>query len=144
MQLYKTLALRTAQLEKIYAELGGRYSFWERLKRNGIGSPMLFYQDGTAQLDQLQSLAPDEIRINFELLKAGILLRIAERTNSYFIPIAKAEIATLQLVKEPQKMYLQLTTISKQVFTFWGNVDQYYGWQVFIEHSFLADFIERN
>ena len=76
MQLYKTLELRPSQLEKIYMDLGGQYSFWERLRKKRVGSPMMFYDSGSEQLDQLQILATDELRINFELLKEGILIRI--------------------------------------------------------------------
>lgn len=140
MQLYKTLEVRPSQLTKIYAELGGRYSLWERLKRGGVGAPMLYYAGGVDQLDDLQHLAADELRINIELLKAGIILRIAERTNSYFIPIPKAAIARLELVKATEKCSLQLTTQSAISFTFWSQVAQYHDWRFFIEKSFLSEF----
>ena len=140
MQLYKTLELRPAQLEKIYHQLGGRYSFWERLKRGGVGSPMLYYADGIVELDQLQNLAPDELRINFELLKAGVLMRIAERTNSYFIPIAITEISAIELTKNTDQMYLTLTTKDQSNFVLWSQEDQYYDWKSFLHKSFLLEF----
>jgi len=138
MQLYKTLELRPSQLEKIYVTLGGRYSFWERLRGKRIGSPMMFYHKGTEQLDDLQSLAADELRINVELLKDGLLLRIAERTTSYFIPLAKEEIVAIDLSKDHQQTYLKLKVKPSFTIHLWGGIDHYYGWRDLIQDSFLT------
>lgn len=137
MRLYKTLDLRPAQLEKIYADLGGRYTLWERLRRKRIGSPMMFYLGGNENLDRLQQLASDEIRINVELLKEGVLVRIAERTTSYFIPITKEEITDIHLTKHKEKIHLELSTNTPAYFKLWGSVDQYSGWRDFMKATFL-------
>lgn len=139
MRIFNTEELRPSQLEKIYATLGGRYTFWERLRKKRVGSPMMFYQEGSEVLDQLQNKATDEIRINFELLKDGLLIRIAERTNSYFIPILAKDISTIQLRKDKVKSYLKLTITSAPPIQLWGSIDQYFGWQDFINTSFLVD-----
>ena len=139
MRIFNTEELRPNQLEKIYATLGGRYTFWERLRKKRVGSPMMFYQEGSEVLDQLQNKATDEIRINFELLKDGLLIRIAERTNSYFIPILAKDISTIQLRKDKVKSYLKLTITSAPPIQLWGSIDQYFGWQDFINTSFLVD-----
>ena len=101
---------------------------------------MLYYADGIVELDQLQNLAPDELRINFELLKAGVLMRIAERTNSYFIPITITEISTIELTKNTDQMYLTLTTKDQSSFVLWSQEDQYYDWKSFLHKSFLLEF----
>ncbi len=142
MRIYKIEELRPSQLEKIYSELGGRYSFWERLRKKRVGSPMMFYQEGSGQLDQLQNKATDEIRINIELLKAGLLMRIAERTNSYIIPILADDIATIHLRKDKVKTYLSLKVTAAPVMRFWGSIDQYFGWQDLITTSFMVDRLE--
>ena len=111
MKLYKTLSLSTSQLEEIYSSLGGKYSLWERLKRKRIGSPMMFYSKGNEEIDALQALASNEILINLELLKGGVLFRIAERTNTYFIPFRKEEIKSIELIREDQHMLVEFKTI---------------------------------
>jgi len=139
MRIYKVEELRPSQLEKIYLELGGRYSFWERLRKKRVGSPMMFYQEGSELLDQLQNKATDEIRINIELLKNGLLIRIAERTNSYIIPILANDLSTIHLRKDKVKTYLQLQVRAMPPIQFWGSIDQYFGWRDLINTSFMVD-----
>lgn len=137
MQLYKTLEVRPAQLEKIYAKLGGTYTFWERLQGKRVGSPMMFYLSGNEQLNDLQNLASDELRINMELLKEGLLIRIAERTTSYFVPLVQEDIVAIDLSKDKKKSYMKLTIKPSLEIHLWGSVDQYYGWSNFLEKTFL-------
>ncbi len=132
MKLYKTLSLSASQLEEIYSSLGGKFSLWERLKRKRIGSPMMFYAKGNEELDALQALASDEIRINIELLKKGVLFRIAERTNTYFIPFRKEEIKTIELIRTNHKVLVVFNTIGSS-FHLWGNIDYYKGWEIFVK-----------
>lgn len=136
MVLYQTLSLRKAELEKIYASLGGQYTIWERLKRKRIGSPMMYYRSGATPLDALQDLATDEIRINMELMKAGVVVRIAERTTSYFLPIPQADVQKILLTKNKEHCTLQFVTNQVQI-DLWGAIDHYYGWKIFLENSFL-------
>ena len=132
MKLYKVLELRKAELERIYTSLGGQYSFWERLQNGGVGSPMIYYTSGNSQLDKLQALASDELRINMELLKEGVLFRIAERTNAYFIPIHQSAIKDLILRKDTPHTLL---TIETDTFScqLWGAIDSYLDWKRFLE-----------
>lgn len=132
MKVYKTLSLSTLQLEEIYSSLGGKYSMWERLKRKRIGSPMMFYTKGNEELDALQALASNEILINIELLKKGVIFRIAERTTTYFIPFKKEEIKAINVVKQDQRVIVEFKTI-EATFYLWGNLDYYSGWEVFIK-----------
>lgn len=132
MKLYKTLSLSASQLAEIYSSLGGKYSIWERLKRKRIGSPMMFYSKGNKEIDALQALASNEILINIELLKKGVLFRIAERTNTYFIPFRKEEIKAIELIKEGQRVLVEFKT-KESTFYLWGNMDYYNGWEIFIK-----------
>ena len=132
MKLYKTLSLSASQLEEIYSSLGGKYSLWERLKRKRIGSPRMFYSKGNEEIDALQALASNEILINIELLKEGVLFRIAERTNTYFIPFRKKEIKSIELIREDQQILVEFKTIEATL-SLWGNLDYYSGWKVFIK-----------
>ena len=132
MKVYKTLSLSTSQLEEIYSSLGGKFSLWERLKRKRIGSPMMFYTKGNEELDALQALASNEIRINIELLKKGVLFRIVERTNTYFIPFKKEEIISIDLTKKDQRDVVEFKTI-EATFYLWGNLDYYSGWETFVK-----------
>jgi len=100
---------------------------------------MMFYDKGSEQLDHLQNLATDELRINIELLKNGILIRIAERTNSYFMPLAKADIVGIDLSKDDKKTYLELIAKPSLSIHLWGGIDHYYGWRDLIQHSFLKE-----
>ena len=131
MKLYKPITLRKAEIERMYANLGGQYSLWERLKIGGIGSPMIYYTAGNEAIDKLQALASDEVRINIELLKEGILLRIAERTNAYFIPIHRSEIKDLRLYKDAQRTLFTLETPNNSL-QFWGALDSYVEWERFL------------
>jgi len=65
------------------------------------------------------------------------LLRIAERTNSYFIPIRAEEVVGIELEKDKSKMYLNLIIKNGSSIRLWGVIDQYVGWEAFIESSFL-------
>ncbi len=132
MKLYKTLSLSASQLTEIYDSLGGKYSLWERLKRKRIGSPMMFYSKGIKEIDALQALASNEILINVELLKEGLLVRIAERTNTYFIPFRKEEIETIELIKKDQKVIVVVNALGNSLHL-WENVDYYKGWEIFIQ-----------
>jgi len=138
MKLYKTLDLRKSEMEKIYQSLGGQYSFWERLRMQGIGSPMLYYTSGNDQLDQLQALANDEIRINLELLKEGVLFRIAERTTTYFFPFLATDILRLTLSKNAQKTRVLLEAREGLQFHLWTSFDQFTPLDNFLASSFLS------
>ena len=138
MKLYKTLDLRKSEMAQIYQSLGGQYSLWERLRRQGIGSPMMYYTSGSEQIDQLQAVVSDEIRINLELLKAGLLFRIAERTTTYFIPFSADDIVTITLSKAFQKTILMMEVKEGTQFNLWGAVDLFAPWKKFLENSFLG------
>ncbi len=56
---------------------GGHYSFFEKVKMDGIGSPRIIYDSGIEAFDQIKrDVAGETSFVNFELLKNGLLLRL--------------------------------------------------------------------
>lgn len=61
--------------EKEY--FGGTYSFWERIKLKGVGSPKIVYHKGIPVFDTLNDLVEnDSSFVSFELMKNGLILRL--------------------------------------------------------------------
>lgn len=61
--------------EKEY--FGGTYSFWERIKLKGVGSPKIVYHTGIPEFDALNDLVEnDSSFVSFELMKNGLILRL--------------------------------------------------------------------
>jgi len=61
-----------------------------------------------------------------------VLFRIAERTNTYFIPFRKEEIKSIELIREEQQILVEFKTAEDTIYL-WGNLDYYSGWKVFIK-----------
>ena len=56
---------------------GGQYSFWEKIRKRGIGSTKIIYDSGIGEFDNLKRNITGEIGfVNFELLKNGLILRL--------------------------------------------------------------------
>lgn len=98
MKIHKLYDLRPREVEKIYASLGGKYSYRERLARSGTGSPRLYYLDGHPAIDELRDRAPDELRLNFEQFRNGLMVGISERTNPYILPLRPEDIRSINVV----------------------------------------------
>ncbi len=61
--------------EKEY--FGGTYSFWERIKLKGVGSPKIVYHAGIPTFDALNDYVEnDNSFVSFELMKNGLILRL--------------------------------------------------------------------
>lgn len=97
MKIYKLYDLRPRELNQIYDFLGGKYGYRERLARDGTGSPRLYYLDGHPGLDELRDRATDELRLNFEEFKNGLMAGISERTNPYILPLRVEDIRTISI-----------------------------------------------
>ena len=56
---------------------GGAYSFFERIRMKGIGSPKIVYRSGVPAFDALNEFTPTEFSfVSFELMKNGLILRL--------------------------------------------------------------------
>ncbi len=104
MKLHKLYDLRPRELKEIYASLGGKYDYRDRLSRDGTGSPRLYYLDGHPEIDELRSRAVDELRINFEEFKNGLMVGITERTNPYILPLRPEDVRRISIVLSKEKI----------------------------------------
>lgn len=102
MQLRRLYTIRPKELQAIYDSLGGKYGYRERLARQGTGSPRLYYIDGHPEIDQLRDRASDELRLNFEEFKNGLLVGITERTEPYILPLKTSEIVSVEVILTPE------------------------------------------
>ena len=113
MKIHKLYMLRPRELREIYASIGGKYSYKDRIDREGTGSPLLYYAGGHPYIDELNERATDELRINFEEFKNGLMLGIAERTNPYIMPLKHEDIQAINLkLKKEQVAPLQRSLFS--------------------------------
>lgn len=97
MQIHRLYTLRPKEVQAIYSSLGGKYGYRERLARNGNGSPRLYYLDGHPEIDRLRDRATDELRLNFEEFRNGLLVGITERTEPYILPLRPADIHRISI-----------------------------------------------
>jgi hypothetical protein len=97
MNIYRFYDLRPRELQALYDSIGGQFTLRERWAKDGIGSPLLYYLDGHPELDFLKDKASDELRINLEEFKAGLMVRIAERTNPYILPLKTEEVMEISI-----------------------------------------------
>lgn len=66
--------------KKIIQKYGGEYSFFEKLRIGGVGSPKLGYRSGIPEFDAIHHSDDLEHSIsNIELLKDGLILRINKK-----------------------------------------------------------------
>lgn len=61
---------------KVKSNFGGEFSFFEKIKMGGVGSPKIIFQANDSQLDDLQLFEDLLIYANLELLKEGFVLRL--------------------------------------------------------------------
>lgn len=104
MKIYKLYTLRKSEVEEIYASLGGKFGFRERLQRDGTGSPFLYYLNGHPFIDELNERATDELRINFEEFKNGLMVGIAERTHPYILPLRPGDVRSISIRLTEEKV----------------------------------------
>lgn len=104
MQLHRLYMLRPRELRAIYESIGGKYNLTERVKRDGNGSPFLYYDSGHPAIDQLNERCNDMLRINFEEFKNGLLLDVSERTEPYIMPLKPGEILAIKVHLQQEKI----------------------------------------
>ncbi len=87
--------------KKIIAKYGGEYSFFEKLRLGGVGSPKVTYISGISEFDAIHySEDLEQSMTNFELLKGGVIIRINKK-QKLAVAIEKLELLdTVQLKTE--------------------------------------------
>jgi hypothetical protein len=104
MQLHRLYMLRPRELRAIHESIGGKYNLTERVKRDGNGSPFLYYDSGHPAIDQLNERCNDMLRINFEEFKNGLLLGVSERTEPYIMPLKPKEVLAIKVHLQQEKI----------------------------------------
>jgi len=80
------------------AYFGGKYSFLERFKMDGIGSPKVIYEKGIPYFDELTELAENETSfVNFEIMKNGFLLHCNRNQRLRSVGFQMDEIVKIDL-----------------------------------------------
>lgn len=79
--------------------LKGQYSFRERIKRRGIGSPKVVYESGIKEFDSLnRGLVSETAFASFELQNNGLIVRMNINQRLSCIGIRTEEIEQINLV----------------------------------------------
>lgn len=60
----------------IRSSFGGSFSFFEKIKMGGVGSPQIIFQGSDAQCFDLQFYEDKLIYANIELLRSGFVIRL--------------------------------------------------------------------
>lgn len=104
MQLHRLYQLRPRELRAIQHSLGGKYPIRDRLKRDGTGSPFMYYVSGHEEIDTLNDRCVDLLRINFEEYQNGLMLGVTERTEPYILPLQPGDIKGIEVKKEAEEV----------------------------------------
>ena len=72
---------------KIEKEVGKPFGFLERFKNGGIGSPKLFVNSASSEIDELYSLDSYINSCNIELRPNGIVVRFRSILETFALPI---------------------------------------------------------
>jgi len=88
--------------EEISKMIGKPFSFFERIKMNGIGSSSLRIQGCNSEIENLLNLDNNDNRCNIEIRKKGIIVRFRALLETYalIIPFYK-----LKLFKGESNLY---------------------------------------
>ncbi|MFK7807834.1 MAG: hypothetical protein AB8F74_08570 [Saprospiraceae bacterium] len=111
-----------ATYKKIIQKYGGEYSFFEKLRMGGVGSPRVSYQSGIPEFDVVHhSDDLEQSMTNFELVKKGLIIRINKKQN-----LAVA-IEHLELLKSVTLTSNKATTTERtgKVGTLWLEFQNY-------------------
>ena len=77
---------------------GGKYSFLQRLKMDGVGSSKVIYISGIPYFDELSHFIENETPyVNFELMKNGLLVRLNRNQKTRIIGFQLHEILDVEL-----------------------------------------------
>jgi len=83
--------------EKEY--FGGTYSFLERIKLRGIGSPKIIYHAGIPAFDVLNEYVENESSfVSFEVMKNGLILRLNRTQRLRCVGTRLTDLAAIKLI----------------------------------------------
>ena len=86
-------------LKKDLSYFGGAYTFWEKIRRRGVGSSKIIYESGIPDFDNIdRGLAGELGFVNFELLKDGLILRLNQNQRIACVGIRLSELTRIDLV----------------------------------------------
>lgn len=86
-------------LKRDLAYFGGAYTFWEKIRRRGVGSSKVIYERGIPAFDEVdRGLANKLGFVNFELLKNGLILRLNQNQRIACVGIRLSELTRIDLV----------------------------------------------
>lgn len=117
--IYEVAKLRKREILAFDSSLGGKYSWLERIKKGGIGSPFMYYEGGWKVMDELNTKRSEAIRVNIEELKEGFYFRFSERTRTYFTPILKKDIKEVSWNTDKEKISLTFHFAGLKPLTTW-------------------------
>ena len=109
---------------EILRKYGGKFSFFEKIKMGGVGSPKIVYQSGFKEIDELkEDVGSDLCYINFEFLKKGLLGRINKGQKLIGIIMHFDEIEKIVLSQNPLEESNEKATIGLlEIFSYSGEV----------------------
>ena len=116
--------------EEISKMIGKPFSFFERIKMNGIGSSSLRIQGSNSEIENLLNLDNNDNRCNIEIRKKGIIVRFRSLLETYalIIPFYK-----LKLFKGESNVYsiyidnyyIKVLANNKNVHDFFKKISKY-------------------
>jgi|TARA_B110000438_G_scaffold8754_2_gene8699 hypothetical protein len=116
--------------EEISKIVGEPFSFFERIKMNGIGSSSLRIQGCNSEVENLFNLDNNDNRCNIEIRKKGIIVRFRALLETYalIIPFYK-----LKLFKGDSNVYsiyidnyyIKVLANNKNVHDFFKKISKY-------------------
>ena len=116
--------------EEISKIVGEPFSFFERIKMNGIGSSSLRIQGCNSEVENLLNLDNNDNRCNIEIRKKGIIVRFRALLETYalIIPFYK-----LKLFKGDSNVYsiyidnyyIKVLANNKNVHDFFKKISKY-------------------
>ena len=116
--------------EEISKIVGEPFSFFERIKMNGIGSSSLRIQGCNSEIENLLNLDNNDNRCNIEIRKKGIIVRFRALLETYalIIPFYK-----LKLFKGESSIYsiyidnyyIKVLANNKNVHDFFKKISKY-------------------
>ena len=103
---------------------GGKYSFIQRIKMNGVGSPKVIYKSGIPYFDELSSFVENEVPfVNFELMQNGLLIRLNRNQKTRIVGFRLDEILMVKYFKTQNDdnvtaQQLRITTVNEDQLQF--------------------------
>lgn len=128
---------------------GGKYSFLERFRMDGIGSPRLIYKSGIPYFDELNDFIENEIPFaNFELLKNGFIIRLNRNQKLRSVGLQLKELTKIKLFgllnqDEGVRSRVELYTKDNGILCFEVIVQNFKGVEIFFKKKQLRDKLER-